>query len=109
MPRRKKRRALVPRRKKRRASIQFSFRVIRADGRPITGREVVAVLAFFVDQRREPDNYRIEATDWARTVGRSTYEGAPHSAKEAREAMLEHFWYVLKDQGLQRLRLGRVR
>ena len=69
----------------------------------------MAALAFFMDQKREPNNYRIEATDWARTVGNSTYEGSPHSAKEAREAMLEHFWYVLKDQGLQRLRLGRVR
>lgn len=96
-------------RKRRKASLQFSFRVVRRDGQPITGREVMATLAFFMDQKREPNGYRIEATDWSRTVARNTYDGAPHSAKEAREAMLEHFWYVLKAQGLKGLRLGRTR
>ncbi len=103
----------MPRRKgsgrRRRASLHFSFRVVRKDGRPITGREVIASLAYFLDNKREPDNYRIEATDWSRTVERNTYEGAPHSAREARDAMLEHFWYVLKAQGLNGLRLGRTR
>lgn len=99
----------MPRRKKRKASLHFSFRVTRSDGRPITGREVMATLAFFLDQKREPNGYRIEATDWERTSGRAVSSGAPHSAKEARDAMLEHFWYVLKAQGLNGLRLGRTR
>lgn len=98
---------MMPR--KRKASLQFSFRVVRKDGRPITGREVMAALAYFLDNKAEPDLYRIEATDWQRTAGRAVSSGSPHSAREAREAMLEHFWYVLKARGLEGLRLGRTR
>lgn len=96
---------MSPRHKKSRKSMQFSFRVVRQDGGPITGREVLAVLRYFRDRRAEPSGYRIEATAWSR--GDSS--GGPSSPEEGRRAMLEKFWYILDAGGIKGLRLGRVK
>lgn len=86
-------------------AVSFNFRIVRDDGQPISGREVYAVLRFFLGNRREPDGYRIEAVNWrTRKGGRS-----PRSAQEGRDAMLDHFWAILKVRGIEGMRAGAVK
>lgn len=97
------------------ADVQFNFRIVRDDGAPITGREVIGVLRFFLDRKREPRGYSIEAINWR--AARRTRDGGQHwpgwttpdTTDKAREAMLEHFWYIVYHIGIDKLRLGGVK
>lgn len=100
-----RRRPERPEKRRRRKSLFFSFRVVRADGGAITQREVLATLRYFVEHKAEPIGYRIEAINWKR----GAIEGEAKTPEQGRRAMLEHFWYVLKADGLKGLRIGRAR
>ena len=90
--------------------VNFNFRVVRTDGRPITGRVALAVLRYFVDHRREPDGFRIRIIDWQR-AGRNARRakvGRPRGDADERAA-LEAFWAILQATGLEGLRIGGVK
>lgn len=93
------------------APVEFNFRVLRADKKPITAREVWSVLKFFLDYRREPDGYIIEAINWRAPkakMGKRAWR-YPDSRAEGRETMLDHFWAILKVEGIEALRTGAVK
>lgn len=86
-------------------ALSFNFRVLRDDGKKLSGREVLAVLRFFVDHHRAPDGYRIEATSWQRKGKRVRVA----TSQQERESAMEQFWYLLQARGLSGLRLGAVK
>lgn len=86
--------------------VSFSFRVVRQDRNPINKRELYGVLKFFLDHRRAPDGYKIMAVSWSSKPGRVK---AARSESEATDAMVEHFWNILKVKGLDALRAGSVK
>jgi len=86
-------------------SVTFNFRVLRVDRRPLSGREALAVLRYFVDRQNVPRGYRIEAIQWRRPHRAWRF---PASAQKAEAAMLEHFWYILSMHGVASVRMGAV-
>jgi len=88
------------------SKVNFSFRVVRRDRQPIHKREVYAVLKFFLGHRRAPNGYQIMAVNWSSKRGTTK---TPGSEQEATDAMLDHFWNILKVQGLDALRAGTVK
>lgn len=91
-------------------AVSYNWRVRRADGKRLTALELAAVMAYFEDYRAAPSGYRIEAIDWMnpeRSRGRRR-RGGPATAHEARAAMTDHFYYVLRGR-LTRVRVGSVK
>lgn len=86
--------------------VSFSFRVMRTDRQPIHKRELYGVLRFFLAHRAAPDGYKIMAVSWSSKPGRT--KGA-RSESEATDAMIDHFWNILKVKGLGSLRAGSVK
>lgn len=87
----------------------FNFRILRTNGAPVSGLEAAAVLVYFRQHRAEPPGFQIEATSWGRTTAKGKdYSGEPGDSEQGREAMLNHFWYILHADGLAGLRLGAV-
>lgn len=93
------------------APVEINFRVLREDRKPITPREVYAVLRYFLDYRREPNGYVVEAVNWRAKKAKHGRRGwrYPANRAEGREAMLEHFWAILKVEGLEAFRTGAVK
>lgn len=93
------------------AAVEFNFRVMRVDKKPIRPAEVYAAVQFFIDYRREPDGYILEAINWRSPnahMGRRGWR-YPSSRQEGRDALLEHFWAILKVEGIEALRAGAVK
>jgi len=91
------------------APVAYNWRVRRRDGRAMTAIELGAVMAYFEDHRAAPPGYEIQAIDWASPNKRGRWvTGRPGSGADARDAMRDHFYYVLRGR-LGDVRVGSVK